>query len=61
MGKFWAERDLFTESFAVKIVLSKYVVLIIRITNIIIKMDDVRQERPKETAMLKLNKTLWHS
>ena len=58
MGKFWAERDLFTESFAVKIVLSKYVVLIIQITNIIIKMDDVRQERPKEAAMLKLNKTL---
>ena len=58
MGKFWAERDLSTESFAVKIVLSKYVVLIIRITNIIIKMDDVRQERPKEAAMLKLNKTL---
>ena len=58
MGKFWAERDLSTESFAVKIVLSKYVVLIIRITNIIIKMNDVRQERPKEAAMLKLNKTL---
>ena len=58
MGKFWAERDLSTESFAVKIVLSKYVVLIIQITNIIIKMDDVRQERPKEAAMLKLNKTL---
>ena len=58
MGKFWAEKDLSTESFAVKIVLSKYVVLIIRITNIIIKMDDVSQERPKEAAMLKLNKTL---
>ena len=39
--------------------LSKHVVLIIRIINIIIiNMDDIRQERPNEGPILKLNKRL---
>ena len=40
-------------------VLSKLVVLIMRIVNIIIiNMDDIRQERPNEGPILKLNKRL---
>ena len=39
--------------------LSKHVVLIIRIINIIIiNMDDIRQERPNKGPILKLNKRL---
>ena len=44
--------------FPIKIVLSKHVVLIMRIINIIINMDDIRQERPNESPILKLNKRL---
>ena len=47
----------FLSSSAVKIALSKNVVLIMRIINmIIINMDDIRQERPNEGPILKLNK-----
>ena len=45
-------------SSAIKIVLSKYIVLITRIVNVIINMDGIRQERPNESAILKLNKKL---
>ena len=45
-------------SSAIKIVLSKYIVLITRIVNAIISMDSIRQERPNESAILKLNKKL---
>ena len=39
--------------------LSKHVVLIMQIINIIIiNMDDIRQERPKEGPILKINKRL---
>ena len=39
--------------------LSKHVVLIMRIINIIIiNMDDIRQERPNKGPILKLNKRL---
>ena len=49
----------FLSSSAVKIALSKNVVLIMRIINIIIiNMDDIRQERPNEGPILKLNKRL---
>ena len=47
----------FLSSSAVKIALSKNVVLIMRIINIIIiNMDDIRQQRPNEGPILKLNK-----
>ena len=43
----------------VKMALSKHVVLIMQIINIIIiNMDDIRQERPNEAPILKLNKRL---
>ena len=43
----------------VKMALSKHVVLIMQIINIIIiNMDDIRQERPNEGPILKLNKRL---
>ena len=45
-------------SSAIKIMLSKHVVLIMRIINIIINMDDIRQERPNVGPILKLNKRL---
>ena len=45
-------------SSAIKIVLSKYVVLIMRIINVIINMDDIRKERSNEGPILKLNKGL---
>ena len=38
--------------------LSKHVALLMRITNIIINMDDIRQERPNMGPILKLNKRL---
>ena len=41
-----------------KIVLSKQVVIMMRIINIIINMDGIRQERPNESPILKLNKTI---
>ena len=43
----------------VKMALSKHVVLIMQIIDIIIiNMEDIRQERPNETPILKLNKRL---
>ena len=45
-------------SSAIKIMLSKHVVLIMRIINIIINMDDIRQERPNVGPILNLNKRL---
>ena len=45
-----------TSSSAIKIVSLKHVVLIMRIINIIINMDDIRQERSNEGPTLKLNK-----
>ena len=36
----------------------KHVVLIMQIINIIINMDDIRQERPNDDPILKLNKRL---
>ena len=44
--------------FAVKIVLSKHVVLVMQIINIIINIDNIRQKRPNEGPILKLNKRL---
>ena len=41
-----------------KMVLWKHVVLIMRIINIIINIDDIRQERTNEGPILKLNKRL---
>ena len=38
--------------------LSKHVALIMQIINIIINMDDIKQERPNEGLILKLNKRL---
>ena len=55
MGKLWAERDYllsgtFPSSSAIKIALSKHVVLIMWIINIVtIDMDNIRQERPNES------------
>ena len=43
---------------AIKIVLLKHVVLIMQIINIIIKMEDIRQERSNEDPIGKLNKIL---
>ena len=37
---------------------TSHVVLIMRVINIIINMDDIRQERPNESPILKLNKRL---
>ena len=45
-------------SSAIKIVLLEHVVLIMRIINVRINMDDIRQERSKEGSTLKLNKRL---
>ena len=42
-------------SSTIKIGLLKQVVLIMLIINIIIKMDNIRQEKPKESPILKLN------
>ena len=50
-------RKLFFK-FAIEIVLSKHVVLIMRIINIIINMDKAKQERPNEGPILKLKKSL---
>ena len=57
----WAERGhlllgKFPSSSAVKVVLLKHVAVIMQIINIIINMDDIRQERPNEGPTLKLNK-----
>ena len=46
----------FPSSSAIKIVLLKHVVLIMRIINVIINMDEIRQERSDEGPTLKLNK-----
>ena len=48
--------------------MSKHVVLIMQKNNVIINFDDIRQERPNEGPILKLNKTkqdvtkqeIWH-
>ena len=45
-------------SSAIKIVLLKHVVLIMRIINTMINMDDIRQERSNKGPTLKLNKDL---
>ena len=42
-------------SSTIKIGLLKQVVLIMLIINIIIKMDNIRQEKPNESPILKLN------
>ena len=53
------KKGTFPSSSAVKIALSKHVVLIMRIIIIIIiNIDDIRQERPNEGPILKLNKRL---
>ena len=41
-----------------KIVLSKHVVLTMRVIDIITNMDGIRQERPNESPILKLNEKL---
>ena len=46
----------FPSSSAIKIVLLKHVVLIMRIINVVINMDDIRQGRSDEGPTLKLNK-----
>ena len=38
--------------------LSKHVVWIMRVINIIINIDDIRQEKPNKSPILKLNKKL---
>ena len=43
---------------AIKMTLSKHVVLIMRIINIIKNIDDIRRERPNKGSILKLNKRL---
>ena len=45
----------FSSSSAIKRVLSKHVILIMQIINIMINMDDIRHERPNEGPILKLN------
>ena len=42
----------------IKIVLSKHIVLIMQIINIITNIDDIKQEEPNENPILKLNKRL---
>ena len=42
----------------IKIVLSKHIVLIMQIINIITNIDDIKQEKPNESPILKLNKRL---
>ena len=61
IGEVRAKRDhllegSFPSSSTIEIVLSKHVVLIMRIINIMINMDNMRQERPSEGQILKLNK-----
>ena len=46
----------FSFKFHIKVVLLKHVVLIMRRINVIINMDEIRQERPDEGPTLKLNK-----
>ena len=55
MGK--KETTYFKEAFF-QVSLLKRVVLIMRIINIIINMDNIRQERLNEDPILKLNKRL---
>ena len=61
--KSWAERyhllkGSFPSSLAIKIVRSKHVVLIMQIINIIINMDNIRQESLNECPIFKLNNGL---
>ena len=42
----------------IKIVLSKHIALIMQIINIITNIDDIKQEKPNESPILKLNKRL---
>ena len=63
LGKLWAEKDQllygsFRSSCVIKIVLSKHFNLIMRIINVIINMEDIRQERSNKIPILKLNKRL---
>ena len=53
-----AERTTFSSGSTIKIILSKHVVLIMRVINMIINMGDIRQERPNKHQILKLNKRL---
>ena len=50
-------RDLYFCS-PIQIVLSKHTVLIMRVINLIINMDDIRQEAPNKSPILKLNERL---
>ena len=52
-----AERTTFSSGSTIKIILSKHV-LIMQVINMIINMGDIRQERPNEHQILKLNKRL---
>ena len=59
----WAGRDhliqgTFSSSASIIIVLPRHVVSIVRIINIIINMDNIKQERPNKSPILKLNKRL---
>ena len=56
VGQQWTEAH-FDWNTDIKIVLSKHVVLTMWIINIIINMDDISQERPIKSRMLKLNKS----
>ena len=49
---------MFPSSSAIKIKLSKHVILIMRIINIIINMDNISRERLNESQIFKLNKDL---
>ena len=48
----------FRSSCVIKIVLSKHVNLIMQIINVITNMEDIRQERPNKSPILKLNRRL---
>ena len=50
-------RDLYFCS-PIQIVLSKHTVLIMRVINLIINMDDIRQEKSNKSPILKLNERL---
>ena len=58
IGKVMSRKAPPPSSSAIKLVLSKHVVLIMRIISIIITMDNIRQEKPNKSSILKLNKRL---
>ena len=49
---------MFPSSSAMKIVLSKHVVLTMRVIDLITNLDDIKQERPNQSPILKLKKNL---